>query len=67
VDCLIPAGRLLEGMEAGDDGEVAGMVARKVAIVTWSGRRAVHVIYGSYIAYGCEQNPSHGQSLVSFS
>jgi hypothetical protein len=44
-DSLIPAGGLLEDMQAGDDGEVAGMVGRKVEIVTRSGRRAGCVIY----------------------
>jgi len=44
-DFLIPAGGVLEDMQAGDDGEVAGMVQRKVKIVTRSGRRAGRVIY----------------------
>jgi hypothetical protein len=33
-------------MQTGDDGEVAGMVARKVEIVTRSQRWTGHVIYG---------------------
>jgi len=39
-DSLIPAGGLLEDCQAGEDGEVAGRVGRKVEIVTRSGRRA---------------------------
>jgi len=62
-DSLIPAGELLEDMQAGDDGEVAGMVGRKVEIVTRSGRRAGGVIYSWYNARGRERNPGHGRSL----
>ena len=44
-DSLIPDGGLLKDMQAGDDGEVAGMVGRKVEIVTRPGSRAGRVIY----------------------
>jgi len=62
-DSLIPAGGLLEDMQAGDDGEVTVMVGRKVEIVTRSGRRAGRVIYSWYNAPGHERNPGHGRSL----
>jgi len=64
-DSLIPAGGLLEDMQAGDDGEVAGMVGRNVEIVTRSGRRAGRVIYSGDHAHGHEWNPGHGWSLCT--
>ncbi|KAF8536698.1 hypothetical protein BDD12DRAFT_807569 [Trichophaea hybrida] len=44
-DPLVPTGGSQEYMQAGDDGEEAGIVGRRVEVVTRSGRRAGCVIY----------------------